>query len=65
MKAIWIALHYGPKARVRLEPPCTEPYAGWCGTRELITPGDPIRLLRLFAGAIAEIPDDFALVTCH
>jgi len=26
---------YGPDARVWLEPPCTEPYAGWCGTREL------------------------------
>ncbi len=22
----------------------SKPYAGWCGTRELITPGDPIRL---------------------
>ena len=45
MKAVWTVLYYGPKARVYLEPPCTEPYAGWCGTRELITPGDPIRLL--------------------
>jgi hypothetical protein len=24
------------------EPPCTEPYAGWCGSGELITPRDPI-----------------------
>jgi hypothetical protein len=27
---------------------CTEPYAGWGGTRELTTPGDPIRLLHVF-----------------
>ena len=31
-----------------LEPPGTDPYAGWCGGRELITPGYPIRL-RLIA----------------
>ena len=30
---------------IRLEPPGTDPYAGWCGGRELITPGYPIRLL--------------------
>jgi len=49
MKAVWTVLHYGPKARVCLEPPGTEPYAGWCGTRELITPGDPILRLNLDA----------------
>ncbi len=27
----------------RSEPPGTDPYAGWCGGRELITPGYPIR----------------------
>src|ERR1035437_8904343 len=26
----------------------SKPYAGWCGTRELTTPGDPIRLLHVF-----------------
>ncbi len=46
VKAIWIALYYPEQAQGNgLEPPCTEPYAGWCGTRELITPGDPIVLL--------------------
>ena len=25
--------------------PVRDPYAGWCGTRELTTPGDPIRLI--------------------
>jgi len=38
LKAIRIVLHFGPKARVSMEPPFTEPYAGWCGTRELTTP---------------------------
>ena len=42
LRAIWIKLHYGPKAPVSFEPPCTEPSAGWCGTGELITPRDPI-----------------------
>jgi len=26
--------------------PVRDPYAGWCGTRELTTPGDPIRRIR-------------------
>ena len=30
-------------AVTRSEPPCTDPYARWCGGRELITPGYPIR----------------------
>ena len=29
---------------IRSEPPGTDPYAGWCGGRELTTPGYPIRL---------------------
>ena len=29
---------------IRSEPPGTDPYAGWCGGRELITPGYPIGL---------------------
>ncbi len=35
--------------------PCTEPYAGWCGTGELITPRDPIRYL-IFRIALARPP---------
>jgi len=29
--------------QIQSDPPGTDPYAGWCGSRELITPGDPIR----------------------
>ena len=39
-----MVLHYGPDARGLI---VTALYravrAGWCGTRELTTPGDPIR----------------------
>ena len=44
------ALHFGPDARVWFEPPCTEPYAGWCETRELITLGTPIEQLLILSG---------------
>jgi hypothetical protein len=34
MRAVWIALNYSDQRRGFLsEPPCTEPSAGWCGTR--------------------------------
>lgn len=29
---LWIKLHYGPKARVKLELPGADPHAGWCGS---------------------------------
>ena len=32
LEAVFTILHYGPDARVGLEPPCTDPYARW-GTR--------------------------------
>jgi hypothetical protein len=37
---------YAGLSRVRAEPPCTDPYARWCGTRGwllLVSHGDPIR----------------------
>ena len=37
----------GQRPQANWNRPCTEPYAGWCGTRELTTPGDPILLLFL------------------
>ncbi len=54
LQATWIAYHYpsqttpsaeasaNPETVIRSEPPSTDPYARWCGGRELITPGYPI-----------------------
>ncbi len=36
------------KLVIRSEPPGTDPYAGWCGSRRLITSGYWIGLRRLF-----------------
>jgi hypothetical protein len=33
---------------IRSEPPGTDPYAGWCGGRRLITTGYPIRRFGFF-----------------
>jgi hypothetical protein len=32
----------------------SKPYAGWCGTRELITPGDPILLFLILLTAASQ-----------
>ena len=63
VKAVWIVLHYGPKARDGLEPPCTGPCAGWYGTGELTTPRDPIRHWSLLLHCkydVIEIPIPFS-----
>ena len=39
-------------AVTRSEPPSTDPYARWCGGRELITPGYPIRRFAVASGHV-------------
>ena len=39
--------------RIPCEPPCTEPYARWCGSRGRATaPSYPIMILRIYEGAL-------------
>jgi hypothetical protein len=46
MRTQWIVLHYGPKARICLEPPYADPHVRWCGTRgwliNSVSHGEPI-----------------------
>jgi hypothetical protein len=37
-----VALHYPDQPGVSSEPPGADPHAGWCGSRELITSGQPV-----------------------
>ena len=50
-------------AVTRSEPPGTDPYAGWCGGRELTTPGYPIRLF--FMSVSTEEKQQHRTVVCH